>query len=246
MFQRDLFRPPRYKPAVRTAEFNYVIPPELIAQVPAKNRDHSRLLVFHRPNDTIDHHQFSEFLNFLQPGDLLVLNDSRVIPARLRGINTRTGGRFELLLLEENATNDWWVLLRPGKRAPLHTQIELQDHHGERTGILAIVIEINREGHRRLQFDRTKNIGHDLETLGEVPLPPYIKRTATRELTHDRHRYQTVYARADGSVAVPAAGLHFTNAILDQLRRAGVQVCFVTLHVGLGTFSPVKSELLAE
>ncbi len=181
---------------------------------------------------------------FLRDGDVLVLNNSRVIPARLRGINAKSGGKFEMLLLEENALNDWWVMLRPGKNARIGTQIILRYVNDKPSKILATVIDINDEGHRRLKISGTPDIGRELDSMGEIPLPPYIERN--RLQAEDRDRYQTVFARPAGSVAAPTAGLHFTEKLLDQLRARGVKVCFVTLHVGLGTFAPVKAETLAE
>jgi S-adenosylmethionine:tRNA ribosyltransferase-isomerase len=229
---------------MRTADFDFALPPGLIAQHPMPRRDESRLLVLHRENGQVEHRRFPDLLNFLRSGDVLVLNNSRVIPARLRGVNTKTGGKFEILLLEENATNDWWAMLRPGKNARLETQIAFHDTAGKSTGIQAVVAEINAEGHRRLQFSGTPDINHKLNTLGEIPLPPYIERDGVGGLDADRERYQTVFARTDGSVAAPTAGLHFTPEILGQIRERGVNICFVTLHVGLGTFAPVKAETL--
>jgi S-adenosylmethionine:tRNA ribosyltransferase-isomerase len=229
---------------MRTDDFDFELPPDLIAQHPAPKRDESRLLVLHRPGNRIEHRRFPDLLEFLRPGDALVLNNSRVIPARLRGINAKTGGRFELLLLEENAPNDWWVMLRPGKRSRAGTQIILCDSDGRPANISATVAEINDEGHRRLQFSGTPDISHELERLGEVPLPPYIERRTQQP--EDEERYQTVFARTDGSVAAPTAGLHFTPELLEQIRARGVQICFVTLHVGAGTFLPVKTESLAD
>ncbi len=175
---------------------------------------------------------------------MLVLNQSRVIPARLRGANARTGGKFEVLLVEENAVNDWWVMLRPGKSARVGTQIIFQGNHpAER--ISATVVEVNGEGHRRLHFSGTPDIHRELDWLGEVPLPPYILRAQQGEMAEDKERYQTVFAKTDGSVAAPTAGLHFTQPLLDVIRTRGVKICFVTLHVGPGTFAPVKTETLA-
>jgi S-adenosylmethionine:tRNA ribosyltransferase-isomerase len=230
---------------MQTADFDYVLPPELIAQVPAPQRDQSRLLVLSRHAGNVAHAQFRDLLNYLRPGDILVLNNSAVIPARLRGINTRTGGRFEILLLEEVAANDWWVMLRPGKRARVGTEIAIQNHDGESVAEHAVVTAINDEGHRRLHFSGAANIRDRLDALGETPLPPYITREKTAELATDKSRYQTVYAQPPGSVAAPTAGLHFTPALLDQIRASGVHICFVTLHVGLGTFAPVKARTLA-
>lgn len=228
---------------MRTADFHFALPPELIAQRPAPRRDESRLLVLNRDGGSIVHRRFRELLEFLRAGDVLVLNNSRVIPARLRGANARTGGQFEILLLEENAINDWWAMLRPGRRARGGAQIALHDPKGNPAGIRADVIETNDEGDRRLKFSGTPDIRDQLGQLGETPLPPYIHRD--HELPEDRERYQTVFAEIGGSVAAPTAGLHFTPELLEQIRGRGVQVCFITLHVGPGTFLPVKAETLA-
>jgi S-adenosylmethionine:tRNA ribosyltransferase-isomerase len=229
---------------VRTADFHFDLPPEIIAQQPAARRDGSRLLVLHRKSRQIEHRQFPEMPDFFRPGDVLVLNDSRVIPARLHGKNAKTGGEFEVLLLEENSANDWWAMLRPGKRAPAGTQIRIFNRTSQPTEIVATVAEVNDEGHRRLIFSGTPNLFHELDTLGEMPLPPYIERKGA--LLEDRERYQTVFAETPGSVAAPTAGLHFTPELLDKIRARGATVCFVTLHVGAGTFLPVKTENVAE
>ncbi len=229
---------------MRTADFNFALPPELIAQQPAPKRDGSRLLVLHRHDGRVEHRKFRDLLEFLRAGDVLVLNNSRVIPARLRGANAKSGGKFEMLLLEENAPNDWWAMLRPGKNARAGTQIILRDAKSEPTKIVAIVTKINAEGHRRLKFSVTPDIRRELDSLGEIPLPPYIERKKLR--AEDKERYQTVFAKPAGSVAAPTAGLHFTPELLDEIRARGVKICFVTLHVGLGTFASVKTETLAE
>src|SRR5579871_4379689 len=233
---------------MRTADFDFELPPELIAQTPARRRDESRLLVLHRDSGAIEHRGFRDLMKFLRAGDVLVLNNSRVIPARLRGSNAKSGGEFELLLLQENSLNDWWAMLRPGKRARIGTQIILKCD-GKPTDIHATVIEINEEGNRRLQFSGTENIFRELDAMGEIPLPPYIERepgTANSDSARfDRERYQTVFAQTSGSVAAPTAGLHFTESLLDEIRGGGVDVRFVTLHVGPGTFLPVKTETIA-
>jgi S-adenosylmethionine:tRNA ribosyltransferase-isomerase len=229
---------------MQTADFDFALPPELIAQYPAAKRDESRLLVLNRVDGSIKHRKFHDFLEFLRDDDVLVLNNSRVIPARLRGTNAKSGGKFEILLLEENAMNDWWVMIRPGKSARIGTQITLRSTNGKPTNISATVLGVNDEGHRRLQFSGTPDISRELDSIGEIPLPPYIRRHG--ELPEDRERYQTVFAKPAGSVAAPTAGLHFTRELLDQIRARGVKICFVTLHVGLGTFASVKTELLAE
>ncbi len=226
---------------MQTADFDFFLPPELIAQTPARERDQSRLLVLNRSTGGVGHENFREFPGHLSPGDVLVLNNSAVIPARLRGVNARTGGRFEILLLEEIAVNDWWVMLRPGKRARVGTEIILQNRDGSTAGERAIVTDVNEEGHRRLRFSGGANIRDHLDALGETPLPPYITRSYDADLAADKSRYQTVYAQPPGSVAAPTAGLHFTASLLDEIRAHGVRVCFVTLHVGLGTFAPVKT-----
>ena len=229
---------------MQTADFHFLLPPELIAQEPAVRRDGSRLLVLQRKSGNIKHCHFPDLLGFLDSGDVLILNNSRVIPARLHGNNSLTGGKFEMLLVEENAINDWWAMMRPGKRAKTGTQIRLQDKHGAETNIVATVTAVNGEGHRRLQFSGTENIFCDLENIGELPLPPYIERHG--EKADDRERYQTVFAQPAGSIAAPTAGLHFTPEILNQIRARGVKICFVTLHVGAGTFLPVKAQNIAD
>lgn len=221
---------------MRTADFEYPLPPELIAQFPAAQRDASRLLVLQRDTGAITHEQFPHLLDHLQAGDVLVLNNSRVIPARLRGVNARTGGAFEILLLEENSVNDWWAMMKPGKRARLGTEIKLTEK------ISATVIATNEEGHRRVRFTGSENIRAELDTLGQLPLPPYITRAEIKLSASDNERYQTVFAQPAGSVAAPTAGLHFTEKLLAAIRARRVEIHFVTLHVGLGTFAPVKAE----
>jgi len=230
---------------MRTADFDYDLPPDLIAQRPAPERDHSRLLVFHRDARRLEHRRFRELPDFLRAGDMLVLNNSQVIPARLRGVNARSGGRCEALLLEENACNDWWVMLRPGKRARVGTQIAFHDANSGAMEIRAVVVETNDEGHRRLCFSGTADIRLALERLGEVPLPPYLTRADASDRKEDKERYQTVFAKSAGSIAAPTAGLHFTEPLLNEIRARGVKTCFVTLHVGLGTFAPVKTETIS-
>jgi len=229
---------------LRASDFDYPLPPELIAQTPAPRRDQSRLLVLDRASGQIAHRRFPDLPEYFSPGDLLVLNDSRVIPARLRARNARTNGHFEVLLLEEIAPNDWWAMMRPGKRATPGAVIQILDKNKNPSPFQAVVRDINAGGHRRLQFSGPKNILAELDALGETPLPPYIERSA--EQPSDRERYQTVYARADGSVAAPTAGLHFTRELLEKIRARGAKVCFVTLHVGPGTFTPVKAERLED
>ncbi|HMJ90163.1 MAG TPA: tRNA preQ1(34) S-adenosylmethionine ribosyltransferase-isomerase QueA [Candidatus Acidoferrum sp.] len=238
---------------MRTSEFDFELPEELIAQDPAPSRDASRLMALHRSENRIEHGGFRDLLSYLRAGDVLVLNNSKVIPARLRAVNAATGGAFEVLLLEEKSTNDWWVMMRPAKRARVGTELTLLNLRGERTEISATVIDTNPEGHRRLRFHQRAlgilpssdfNISDALLDLGQLPLPPYIKR---EQLTSDDHtRYQTIYAHEHGSVAAPTAGLHFTKQLLEDIQARGVHVFQVTLHVGLGTFAPVKAERVEE
>ncbi|HOX58277.1 MAG TPA: tRNA preQ1(34) S-adenosylmethionine ribosyltransferase-isomerase QueA [Candidatus Paceibacterota bacterium] len=230
---------------MRAADFDFDLPPELVAQTPAPHRDRSRLLVLHRPSGRVEHRSFRHLVEHLRSGDVLVLNDSRVIPARLHGTNARTGGEFELLLLEQNSVNDWWAMLRPGKRARVGAEIRLRDRRGRASDVIATVLETNTEGHRRVRFAGAPDVVGLLEVLGEVPLPPYIVRPDSSRHEQDRERYQTVFAHPAGSVAAPTAGLHFTRTLLDEISARGVQVCYVTLHVGVGTFAPVKAATLA-
>ncbi len=238
-----------------TSEFDFPLPQELIAQQPAAKRDASRLIALHREKNEIEHRVFGDLIGYLREGDVLVLNDSKVIPARLRAVNPQTGGAFEILLLEENSPNDWWTMMRPAKRARVGTDLTLTSLRGEPSEIFATVVATNEEGHRRLRFgqravaarpNRQFNIADAIDELGEVPLPPYIKRAAGESAPEDRARYQTVYAHEKGSVAAPTAGLHFTEELLSRIRERGVQICHVTLHVGLGTFAPVKAERVEE
>lgn len=242
---------------MRATDFEFYLPEELIAQQPAATRDGSRLLVLRRDRTLLEHKTFRDILEIFQRGDVLVLNNSRVIPARLHAVNPMTGGAFEILLLEENARNDWWAMMRPGKRARIGTEIFLTSHRGERTKIRATVLATNEEGHRRLRFEKITNsistaskskfnISDKLDELGELPLPPYIRRNPQDQHEEDRARYQTVFARDSGSVAAPTAGLHFTEDLLNEIRARDVDICYITLHVGLGTFAPVKSDHLKD
>ena len=228
------------------ADFDFSLPPELIAQQPVPCRDQSRLLVLDRSSGNLTHASFLELPKFLRPGDLLILNNSRVIPARMRGLKPGTGGRIEFLLAEPVGLNDWWVLLRPAKRLHPGDQFELHTPTGSPSGVHAELIEKNSEGHCRLRFTGTPDILQAAEALGEIPLPPYIQRNEPATGPFDRERYQTIYARSAGSVAAPTAGLHFTPSLFEQLAQGGIQTAFVTLHVGLGTFAPVKVDRLED
>lgn len=229
-----------------TSEFDYQLPPELIAQHPLPEREQSRLLVVNRQSDALEHRQFREVGQFLRPGDVLVMNNSRVIPARLRGFKADTKGEIEILLLEEACPFEWWVLLRPGKRVRPGSRLVFRDLNGALSSLAAEVVAKNAEGHCRLRFQGTGNVIDSAFSLGEMPLPPYIHRQSSTPPEDDRQRYQTVYAAHDGSVAAPTAGLHFSQGLLAQLRAQGVETQFVTLHVGAGTFSPVKAERIAD
>ncbi len=231
---------------MRTADFDFALPPELIAQAPTPQRDGSRLLLLDRAHRRVEQLKFVDILDLVPSDAVLVLNDSRVIPARLRAANPQTGGAFEMLLLLENGVNDWWAMIRPGKRAAAGRTLALKHPTHGLTGITATVIEVNEDGHRRLRFSGTENLFFDLDELGEIPLPPYIERQAPSRSTLDRERYQTVYAETPGSVAAPTAGLHFTPGLLESLKRKGVEIARVTLHVGSGTFAPVKAERVEE
>jgi S-adenosylmethionine:tRNA ribosyltransferase-isomerase len=231
---------------LNTADFDYSLPQELIAQFPAPERDQSRLLVLDRHSGQFAHRQFCELPEFLRPGDVLVLNNSKVIPARLRGTKAEGGGQIEILLLEENQTNDWWVMLRPAKRVRKGSQLRFVSSIREGPTLDATVVEKNIEGHCRLTFHSLVDVRGLLDALGEVPLPPYVERPLAANQADDRQRYQTVYAQRPGSVAAPTAGLHFTPSLLQAINQKGVVTCFVTLHVGLGTFAPVKVERIED
>lgn len=217
---------------VKTSDFNYYLPPELIAQSPADQRDHSRLLHLGRTDGAVEHKMFYELPEFLLPGDLLVLNDSRVIPARLFGTRIPTGAQVQFLLLEQKEPDLWEVLVRPGRRA------KVGDHFDFQEGLLHCeIVAIVEGGNRLAKFSYTGEFYSILDTIGQLPLPEYIHETP-----EDLERYQTVFSKHRGSAAAPTAGLHFTDELLGQLEDKGVQHAFVTLHVGLGTFRPVKVE----
>ena len=220
---------------MRTHDFYYDLPEELIAQTPLLQRDSSRLMVLDRKTGEVSHRHFYDIIEYLQPGDCLVMNDSRVLPARLLG-QRPTGGAVELLLLRDLGDKKWECLAKPGRK--LQTGQQVVFGNGELT---ATIIEVQLDGNRIVEFHYEGIFLEVLERLGKMPLPPYIKA----EL-QDQERYQTVYSRAVGSAAAPTAGLHFTNELLDQIRKKGIQTAFITLHVGLGTFRPVKAEQITE
>ena len=229
-----------------TRDFHFDLPEDLIAQTPTELRDQSRMLVLDRRTGQIEHRQFCEFPDYLKAGNILVLNDTRVIRARLRGEKKNGGGRVEILLVEEITINQWWVMLRPGKRVRPGIRLEIKNPRGEPTRVEATVIRKNQEGHCHLEFTGVPNILEQLDSIGEVPLPPYIGRAEGALAEVDGERYQTVFAKQNGSVAAPTAGLHFTNPMLNQIREKDVETCGVTLHIGLGTFAPVKTERVSD
>ena len=220
---------------MKTRDFWYDLPEELIAQTPLERRDTSRLLVLDRETGAVSHKHFYDILDFLKPGDCLVMNDSRVLPARLLG-HRPTGGAVELLLLKDMGDKKWECLAKPGRK--LRVGQEVVFGNGE---LAATVLEVKDDGNRVVEFHFEGIFLEVLERLGRMPLPPYIKA----ELA-DQERYQTVYSREVGSAAAPTAGLHFTNELLNKVRQKGVKTAFVTLHVGLGTFRPVKADEISE
>jgi len=219
---------------LKTDEFDYTLPSDLIAQTPVEPRDASRLMVVDRANNDVSHHRFSDLLDYLRPGDVLVANDSRVIPARLFG-RKATGGRVEILLLKRLGDRRWEVLVG-GKRVRADSELYINEAGAH---VVAQVVEELGEARRILEFDRP--ITPLLDELGHMPLPPYI-----HEPLHDAERYQTVFSRIDGSAAAPTAGLHFTPETLLSLRERGVTLAFVTLHIGLDTFRPVTAEYVPD
>ncbi|MDD2481104.1 MAG: tRNA preQ1(34) S-adenosylmethionine ribosyltransferase-isomerase QueA [Lutispora sp.] len=215
---------------MNTSDFYYDLPQELIAQEPIYPRDISRLLVLHRETGDIENKTFKDLLNYLTPGDCLVLNNTRVIPARLFGIRADTKSSIEFLLLTRESNDIWEVMLRPGKKAKIGSKFIFGG--GE---LIAEVIEIIEGGNRLVKFSYEGTFENILDRLGNMPLPPYIKKKL-----EDKERYQTVYSKYEGSAAAPTAGLHFTENLLEEIDTRGVSLAYITLHVGLGTFRPVK------
>lgn len=226
------------------SDFDYHLPEGLIAQYPLPERDASRLLVLTRKDGAREHGRFRDLCAWLQAGDLLVLNDTKVIPARLEGRRT-SGGKVEVLLIEEEGPNCWWVLGKPGKGLTIGRRLKFHSRIG------AEVVDRGEGGKRLLKFDGPDDIRELLPEIGMMPLPPYVKRGAsvearTRDGALDAQRYQTVYAAEAGAIAAPTAGLHFTEALLAALGQHGVEIAFLTLHVGVGTFAPVTVERVRE
>ena len=226
---------------MRTEDFDYVLPEELIAQKPLKDRDTCRLMILNRADQSITHGVFTDLLEHLQPGDLLVMNDSRVIPARLYGVKKETGARIEFLLIKRLEGDDWETMVRPGRRLKPGDVVSFCAEEGKR--LEAEITGYGEDGTRRVRFRYDGIFMERLEEQGMMPLPPYIERPANDE---DREDYQTVYAEYDGSVAAPTAGLHFTEDLLVRIAAKGVRLAWVTLHVGIGTFRPVKVDRIEE
>ena len=219
-----------------TKDFYYDLPQELIAQTPLADRTASKLLVLDRENGGISHRIFREITEYLKPGDCLVMNNTRVIPARLYGVKEGSGGKIEFLLLKRLELDVWEVILKPGKKAKVGSRFVFGD------GLLtAEVLALAEDGKRIVKFSYDGVWEEILDRLGEMPLPPYIKEKLT-----DRERYQTVYSKIEGSAAAPTAGLHFTDALLKEIQNKGVKIAYLTLHVGLGTFRPVSVENVEE
>jgi S-adenosylmethionine:tRNA ribosyltransferase-isomerase len=217
-------------------DFNYDLPEELIAQDPLEDRSSSRLMVLHKDTGRIEHKIFRDIIDYLNPGDCLVINDTKVIPARLMGIKEDTGAAIEVLLLKRNVDDVWECLVKPGKKARTGARIIFGE--GLLVGEIVDVIE---DGNRMIKFHYEGIFEEILDKLGQMPLPPYI----THKL-QDKNRYQTVYAKNEGSAAAPTAGLHFTKELLEKIKEKGVNVVSITLHVGLGTFRPVKVDKIEE
>jgi S-adenosylmethionine:tRNA ribosyltransferase-isomerase len=221
---------------MKVSDFNYNLPKELIAQVPIKDRDQSRLMVLDRKNKTIEHKIFKDIIDYLQPGDCLVRNNTKVIPARLYGVKEETGANVEFLLLKRIDGDIWEVMVKPGKKLMPGIRVEFGN------GLLkAEVLEKLEGGNRKVKFEYNGIFNEILNEIGLMPLPPYI-----HEKLKEKDRYQTVYAKYEGSAAAPTAGLHFTDELFEKLKEKGVEVANVTLHVGIGTFRPVKVENIEE
>lgn len=221
---------------MKVSDFDYYLPEELIAQHPTPIRDQSRLLVYHRESKKIEHRIFCQIKEYLMPGDCLVINDTKVIPARLYGVREDTGAKIELLLLEKKDKDQWQALVKPGKRVKIGSRLVFGN------GILkGQAIDILEDGSRIIEFDYEGIFEEILDQIGIMPLPPYI-----HEKLEEKERYQTVYSKYAGSSAAPTAGLHFTKELLEEIGKMGVKIARITLHVGLGTFRPVKVEDVKE
>ena len=221
---------------MKVADFNYELPEELIAQVPIKDRSASKLMVLHREDETIEHKTFKNIIEYLQPGDCLVRNNTKVIPARLYGVKEETGANVEFLLLNRIEGDIWEVMVRPGRRLQEKARVSFGN------GLLkAEILEKMAGGSRKVKFEYSGIFNEILDEIGLMPLPPYIHETLK-----EKDRYQTVYAKYEGSAAAPTAGLHFTDELLEEIKAKGIEIANVTLHVGIGTFRPVKEENIEE
>ncbi len=221
---------------MKTSDFYYDLPEELIAQEPLERRDGSRLMVLDKKSGAVEHRHFYDITDMLEEGDALILNDTRVLPARLYGVKEDTGGAIEFLLLNKHSLDTWEVILRPGRRAKPGARFVFGG--GE---LRAEILEVINEGNRLVRFEYEGLFENILDKLGEMPLPPYI----TKKL-EDKERYQTVYSKHTGSAAAPTAGLHFTPELLERIKAKGINIGYVTLHVGLGTFRPVKADDISD
>ncbi|WP_333859773.1 tRNA preQ1(34) S-adenosylmethionine ribosyltransferase-isomerase QueA [Clostridium sp.] len=217
---------------MEVTDFDFYLPEELIAQKPLKQRDEGRLMVLDKKTGEVSHKVFKDIIDYLNPGDCVVLNDTRVLPARLIGVREDTGGKMELLLLKRKDSCTWETLVKPGKRAKVGNRF----YFGEGQ-LKAEIIDVKQDGNRIVRFEYEGIFEEILDQLGQIPLPPYIK-----EKLENKELYQTVYSKEEGSAAAPTAGLHFTRELLDDLKKKGINLAFLTLHVGLGTFRPVKVE----
>ena len=222
-------------------DFDYELPEELIAQKPQKDRDKCRLMVLRRSDNSIEHRHFFDILEYLKEGDCLLLNDSKVIPARLYGIKEGTGARVEFLLIKRIDGDIWETMVRPGKRLKPGDSVLFSDKEGKK--LRAEILDYGEDGTRIVKMEYDGILMERLEEIGSMPLPPYISRPSNDE---DKDDYQTVYCHEEGSVAAPTAGLHFTTELLEKAREKGVKIAFVTLHVGIGTFRPVKCETIED
>lgn len=221
---------------MKVKDFDYYLPEELIAQVPIEKRDEARLMIISKDREEVEHKIFKDIIDYLEPGDCLVLNDTRVLPARLIGEKEGSGGKMEFLLLKRIDKDNWETLVKPGKRAKIGSRFSFGN--GE---LKAEVVDLGEEGSRIVRFEYEGIFEEVLDRLGQMPLPPYIK-----EKLEDKEQYQTVYSKETGSAAAPTAGLHFTEDLLERIKDKGINLAFLTLHVGLGTFRPVKAEDINE
>ncbi|MFI3206557.1 MAG: tRNA preQ1(34) S-adenosylmethionine ribosyltransferase-isomerase QueA, partial [Clostridia bacterium] len=220
----------------QTKDFFFDLPEELIAQTPIEPRDNSRLMCVDKINGKVEHKRFFNIIDMLEKGDCLILNNSRVLPARIYGKKENSGGAIELLLLENKGDNIWECLTKPGRKAKVGVRFVFGDGL-----MIGEVVEVLEDGNRLIKFDCEDNFFVTLDKIGQMPLPPYIK-----EKLEDKERYQTVYSKEIGSAAAPTAGLHFTDELLKKIAEKGIKIAFVTLHVGLGTFRPVSADRISD